>query len=248
VGILCSIYLITALMSGMLSQGQEAPLINKNRYYYEKRGDIVWEVPNSEKIIALTFDDGPDPADTPTILDLLAQYNVKATFFVVGKKVDMYPELAKREVLEGHEIANHTYNHTYINKRMTEVSIHKEILKAEQTIFNATGCKPTLFRPPGGFYSENLIHVLQKTGYQMILWSWHQDSRDWNRPGVAKIVSSVIKKTRNGDIVLLHDYVEGETQTIEALKQILPQMQARGYHFVTVSELLTYRKSITVKK
>ncbi|QGR00329.1 polysaccharide deacetylase family protein [Paenibacillus psychroresistens] len=235
-------------MTGTLSHAQEAPLINKNRYYYEKRGDIVWEVPNSEKIIALTFDDGPDPEDTPTILDLLAQYQVKATFFVVGKKVDMYPELAKREVFEGHELANHTYNHLYINKRMTEDSIHKEILKAEQTIINTTGFKPHLFRPPGGFYSENLIHVLQKTGYQMIMWSWHQDSKDWNRPGVDRIVSSVIQKTRNGDIVLLHDYVEGETQTIEALKQILPQLKAKGYRFVTVSELLTYRKTTTVKK
>jgi polysaccharide deacetylase family sporulation protein PdaB len=248
VGILCSTYLITALMTGMINQDQEAPLINKNRYYYEKRGDIVWEVPNSEKVIALTFDDGPDPEDTPFILDLLKQYKVKATFFVVGKKVDMYPELAKREVLEGHEIANHTYNHIYFNKRMTEDSIHKEILKAEQTILNITGYKPRLFRPPGGFYSENVIRVLQKSGYQLIMWSWHQDSKDWDRPGVDKIVSSVIQKTRNGDIVLLHDYVEGETQTIAALKQILPQLQERGYRFVTVSELLTYRKSTTVKK
>ncbi len=231
----------------MLNQNQEAPLINKNRYYYEKRGDIVWEVPNSEQIIALTFDDGPDPEDTPFILDLLAQYHVKATFFVVGKKVDMYPELAKREVLEGHEIANHTYNHMYINKRMSEASIYKEILKAEQSIYNTTGFKPTLFRPPGGFYSENAIYVLQKAGYKMIMWSWHQDSKDWNRPGVARIVSSVVQKTRNGDIVLLHDYVEGKTQTIEALKQILPQLIAKGYRFVTVSELLGYRK-ITAKK
>jgi polysaccharide deacetylase family sporulation protein PdaB len=247
VGILCSSLLLTALMTGLLNQALDAPLI-KNRYYYEKRGDIVWEVPIDEKVIALTFDDGPDPEDTPAILDLLKQFEVKATFFVIGKKVNWYPELVKREVLEGHEIANHTYNHIYINKQMTEDSIHKEILKAEQTILSTTGKKPKLFRPPGGFYSENVIHVLHKSGYQLIMWSWHQDSRDWNRPGVNKIVRSVLEKTQNGDIVLLHDYVEGKTQTIDALKQILPKLKERGYRFVTVSELLNYRKSTTVKK
>jgi peptidoglycan-N-acetylglucosamine deacetylase len=247
-GILYCTYLITTLMTGLLNHTQEEPAINKNRHYYEKRGDIIWEVPIDEKVIALTFDDGPDPEDTPYILDLLKQYDVKATFFVVGKKVSWYPELAKREVLEGHEIANHTYNHIYFNKRMTDSSINKEILKAEQTIISITGKKPTLFRPPGGFYSENVIRVLQKSGYQLIMWSWHQDSRDWDRPGVQKIVNGILKKTQNGDIVLLHDYVEGETQTIEALKQILPKLKERGYRFVTVSELLAYRKSTTVKK
>jgi polysaccharide deacetylase family sporulation protein PdaB len=235
-------------MTGLLNHAQDAPALNKNRYYYEKRGDIVWEVPIDQKVIALTFDDGPDPVDTPAILDLLMQFDAKATFFVVGKKVSMYPELAKREVLEGHEIANHTYNHIYFNKRMTDSSIKKEILKAEQTIFSITGKKTNLFRPPGGFYNENVIRVLQKSGYQLIMWSWHQDSKDWNRPGVQKIVSGVLKKTRNGDIVLLHDYVEGETQTIEALNQILPRLKEKGYRFVTVSELLAYRKSTTVKK
>lgn len=106
-----------------------------------------------DKIIALTFDDGPDPMDTPEILDLLKQYDVRATFFVIGEKVKMYPELVKREALEGHEIANHTYNHIYFNKRMLEDKIHKEILYAEQIILDTTGHKPKLFRPPGGFYS-----------------------------------------------------------------------------------------------
>jgi polysaccharide deacetylase family sporulation protein PdaB len=246
-GLFSNTILITALLTGLSIPAPHAP-IKKNRFYYEKRGEIVWEVPMDEKIIALTFDDGPDPMDTPYILDLLKQYNVKATFFVVGKKVEMYPELAKREVIEGHELANHTYNHLYLNKNMTEQRIHNEIMKAEETIFKITGKKPTLFRPPGGFYSENVIRVVKKANYQMIMWSWHQDARDWDRPGVNKIVNSILQKTQKGDIVLLHDYVEGETQTIEALKQILPQLKARGFSFVTVSELLAYRKSTPVEK
>jgi polysaccharide deacetylase family sporulation protein PdaB len=247
VGFIANSLLITALLAGTQIHIQDAP-VKKNRFYYEKQGDIVWEVPMDEKIIALTFDDGPDPEDTPIILDLLKKYEVKSTFFVVGKKVEMYPDLARREALEGHELANHTYNHLYFNNQMSEGKIHNEIIKAEQTILKKTGQKPTLFRPPGGIYSERVIQVARKSGYQIIMWSWHQDSRDWDRPGVSKIVNSVLQKTRNGDIVLLHDYVEGNTQTIAALKQILPQLKKRGYSFVTVSELLTYRKSTTVRK
>lgn len=246
-GFISSTMLITALITGLLTHTPNAH-VKKNRFYYEKRGEIVWEVPTDEKIIALTFDDGPDPMDTPEILELLKKYDIKATFFVVGKKVEMYPELAKREAFEGHELANHTYSHLYLNKQMSEERIHNEIVKAEETIFNITGQRPTLFRPPGGFYNEKVIRVLKSSGYQIIMWSWHQDARDWDRPGVHKIVNSILQKTQKGDIVLLHDYVEGKTQTIEALKQILPKLKERGFRFVTVSELLAYRKSTPVEK
>jgi polysaccharide deacetylase family sporulation protein PdaB len=245
--IIFSFITITTLMTGLLGNIHGVPL-NKNRFYYEKRGDIVWEVPIQDKLIALTFDDGPDPSDTPVILDLLKQFNAKATFFVVGKKVELYPELAKREIMDGHEIANHTYSHRYFNEHMSEEKIQNEIIKAEQIILKTTGQKPNLFRPPGGFYYENIVLAAKKSGYLVVLWSWHQDSKDWTTPGVNKIVKHVLQKSKNGDIVLLHDYVEGKTQTIEALKQILPKLKERGYRFVTVSELLTHRKSTTVKK
>ncbi|WP_244163235.1 polysaccharide deacetylase family protein [Paenibacillus pectinilyticus] len=218
----------------------------KDRAYYEGRGDVVWEIPTSEKKIALTFDDGPDPADTPLILDLLKQYNAKATFFVIGNKVEKYPDIARREVLEGHEIANHTYSHKYFRKNIPSETIQKEILDAENAIIQATSVKPRLFRPPGGFYNENVIHVSKNAGNLVIMWSWHQDTEDWQTPGIYKIVNKVSKNTRNGDIILFHDYVEGKTQTIAALKQILPLLKERGYEFVTVSELLTYRNSTSV--
>lgn len=239
--------LITTLMTTLYTHVQAAPQ-NKNRDYYEARGEIVWEVPSDEKIIALTFDDGPDPSDTPAILDLLKQYEAKATFFVIGKRVEMYPELAKREIAEGHEIANHTYSHSYFKKRMPGEKIQKEIQQAEQTIVNTTGKKPHLFRPPGGYYSENVVAASKKNGYLVVMWSWHQDTEDWSKPGVNKIVNKVLNNARNGDIVLFHDYVEGKSQTLEALKQVLPRLKERGYRFVTVSELLSYRKSTTVEK
>jgi polysaccharide deacetylase family sporulation protein PdaB len=218
----------------------------KDRFYFEKRGEVVWEVPTDDQIVALTFDDGPDPENTELILDLLKQYNAKATFFLVGSKVERNPELVRREVAEGHELANHTYSHIYFDKGTSITKIKKDITRAEEVIFSVTGQKSHLFRPPGGIYNEKLVQMAKQLGYIVVLWSWHQDSRDWDTPGVHKIVNSVLNHTQKGDIVLFHEYVEGQTQTIEALKQILPELKQRGYRFVTVSELLTYRKTKTM--
>ncbi|MDF2721976.1 MAG: chitooligosaccharide deacetylase [Paenibacillus sp.] len=220
----------------------------KGREYYETRGEIVWEVPTDEKLIALTFDDGPDPEDTVAILELLKAYEAKATFFVVGQRVDKYPAIAQREINEGHEIANHTYNHKYMNgNRISQAGIQEEILKTERSIVQATGQKPQLFRPPGGYYNEHVVNASRQTGYKVILWSWHQDTEDWHTPGVKRIVNKVLNNARNGDIVLFHDYVEGKSQTVEALNQILPELKNRGFRFVTVSQLMTHRKAATVE-
>lgn len=243
-----SIFLMTCFMTAALFGHTQSAPKHKDRYYYESRGEIVWEVPTEDNIIALTFDDGPDPEDTPAILDLLKQYDAKATFFVIGKHAEMYPELVKRESREGHEIANHTYNHCYFNNKVTKEKIRDEIMKAEQLIVSITGKQPNLFRPPGGYYNDNVVHVSETAGYQVVLWSWHQDTEDWSTPGVGKIVNKVLRNARNGDIILFHDNVDGKTQTIAALKQILPRLKERGFRFVTVSELLAHRKSTPVKK
>nr|WP_240762726.1 polysaccharide deacetylase family protein [Paenibacillus thalictri] len=215
----------------------------KNRSDYEAQGEVVWEVPTREKVIALTFDDGPDPDHTPAILDLLKQYDAKATFFVVGNKVDRSPEITKRELDEGHELANHTYSHMYFSNRVAASKMKNDILKAEDAIYKATGQRCRLFRPPGGFYNENLISIAKEHGYLVVMWSWSKDSKDWRLPGVSKIVSKVLSNTQNGEIVLFHDYAERQTQTLDALKIILPKLKEEGFRFITVSELLTYRKN-----
>lgn len=241
----------TCLLTICLLWGTDAEVLaapKKDRPYYENRGEIVWEVPTEEKLIALTFDDGPDPADTPQILDLLKQYDVKATFFLIGTKAERYPELVQREAAEGHELANHTYRHTYFNKKIPERRIRDELTKAQDAIHRISGQKPHLFRPPGGYYNETLVQTAKKEGFTVIMWSWHMDTLDWDTPGVNKITSKVLNNARNGDIVLFHDYVEGKTETIEALKKILPELKQRGYRFVTVSELLSYRKLSPVKQ
>ncbi|WP_308637436.1 polysaccharide deacetylase family protein [Paenibacillus silvisoli] len=210
----------------------------KDRYFYESRGDIVWEVPLHEKKIALTFDDGPYPKTTNEILDLLKQYNAKATFFVVGHRVKEFPDTIKREIAEGHEVANHTYNHVFLTKGTTASTIQKEIMQTEDSLVELTGKRPHLFRPPGGFYNERMIQISHKLGYTTVLWSWHQDTDDWRSPGVNHIVRKVLKNARNGDIVLLHDYIPGNGHTVQALRVILPELTKRGYKLVTVTELM----------
>lgn len=223
-----------------------SPLV-KNREYYEQRGEMIWEVHTSQKVIALTFDDGPDPAETGQILDVLQQYNAKCTFFAIGKKIAAYPDVAKRVITEGHELANHTYNHVYFKTPVSQQQIQKELELTEQEIVKVSGRHSSLFRPPGGMYDETLIDISNSMGLRPVLWSWHQDTRDWNRPGVWNISSRVLRNARNGDIVLFHDHVYGQSQTKEALKIILPELEKKGFRFVTVSELIQLSDEQQVK-
>lgn len=213
-----------------------------NREYYESRGEVVWDVPTDAKLIALTFDDGPNRRTTPLILDLLKQYDAKATFFVVGNRIHKYKDIIKREVAEGHEVANHTYNHIFFNQNIDQSVIAKEILQTQAELMETIGQTPHWFRPPGGFINERVVHTAKELGLTVILWSWHQDSHDWRQPGVDKIVNTVVRNARNGDIVLLHDSVKGSMQTVEALDRILFSLKDQGYRFVTVSELTEHRK------
>lgn len=199
--------------------------------------EVVWNVQTDQKLIALTFDDGPNPVYTPQILDLLREYQAKGTFFVLGKRVQLYPAIAIREVNEGHEIANHTFDHHYL-KNYPPDRLVQEIRRTQEIIFDITEQMPSVFRPPGGFYNETLLHSMKEDKLTVVMWSWYQDTKDWRKPGVDKIVQQVLGNVHNGDIILFHD-LEGDcTQTVEALKRILPELKARGYQFVTVSDLI----------
>ncbi|ALS25309.1 polysaccharide deacetylase family protein [Paenibacillus naphthalenovorans] len=199
--------------------------------------EVVWNVETDQKLIALTFDDGPNPVYTPQILDLLNQYGAKGTFFVIGKRVQMYPAIAIREVNEGHEIANHTFDHHYL-KNFPPERLVEEIRQTQEVIFDITEQMPHVFRPPGGFYNDALLQSVKKDQLTVVMWSWYQDTQDWKKPGVDKIVRQVLDNAHNGDIVLFHDLQGDCTQTVEALKQILPELTRRGYQFVTVSDLI----------
>jgi len=243
------IKIILLLLLIMLSwDGQPAwSAEKKGRLYYESRGEIVWEVPTNEKVICLTFDDGPDPKYTPEVLKLLEKYQAKGTFFVTGKKVEQHPEIVLQQTIAGHEIANHSYSHKYISKMSSE-ELEEEILKTENIIKQVTGQVPKLYRPPGGFYNEKVVNTAKGNGYTVVLWSWRHDTKDWANPGVDKIIKKVVTNAQNGDIVLFHDHGGNRKQTINALQEILPQLQKRGYRFITVSDLLNIKVNKTKHK
>ncbi|TCO75196.1 polysaccharide deacetylase family protein [Marinisporobacter balticus] len=201
--------------------------------------EIIRNGPNDKKVIALTFDDGPHPRFTPQILDLLKKYDAKATFFVLGKHVALYPDVVKREVLEGHEIGNHTFTHIDV-KQTPKKKIQEEFEKTQDEIFSVAGIHPKLLRPPFGFCNKTVINIASEKNYKIILWSAHQDSNDWRNPGIGVIIKKTLSEVGNGDIVLFHDYVEGPSHTLEALKVILPTLKEKGYEFVTISELLEH--------
>lgn len=210
-----------------------------DRAFYEKRGDIVWDVPTTKKWIALTFDDGPDSTYTPMILDTLKKYHAKGTFFLIGEHILEYPDLVQREVQEGHEIENHTFTHRLLTK-MSNEEFMNDIKKADKSIEQYQPSSVKMFRPPGGALNLNkpIIEALREEHYEIVLWSWHQDTKDWQRPGVQKIFQHVIKNAHNGDIVILHDAGGNRSQTVKALNIFLPELENEGYKFVTVSKLL----------
>ncbi|MGX5541588.1 polysaccharide deacetylase family protein [Bacillus wiedmannii] len=235
-----SIFLICFIIS-LCSKPISIYAFTDSRKEYEKTGKVIWEVNTKENIVALTFDDGPHPIFTPQILDILAKYNAKATFFVAGNKVKRFPAILIREVKEGHEIANHTYNHIY-DKNMTAAKLTSELNETDEVIKKITGYKPTLYRPVGGLHNDLIINTAIQNGKLVILWSWHQDPQDWRSPAASKISKHIIKGVQPGNIILLHDWNGSEfsetSQTVEALESILIHLKNNGYTCVTVSEML----------
>ncbi len=196
----------------------------------------VFTMGNTEEHkIALTFDDGPHREKTLDILDVLQENNVKATFFIVGENVKGNEDIIERIIADGHEIGNHTFDHKYLFKVDRRV-MEREIDLCDDEIFNYSEYNATLFRPPGGIYNDELMSVCSERGYDMVLWS--VDTRDWAGTSSQDIESEILANMEDGAIILMHDYVCGESYTAEALKSVIPKLKELGYGFVTVSELI----------
>ena len=195
------------------------------------------KINNSDKLIALTFDDGPN-YNTSKVLDVLAKYNVKATFFVLGSKAKDNKKILKREYDSGMEIGNHTFNHLLLTKYKENV-IKDEIDKTSSVIFEVTGRYPKLLRPSYGAYNN----TIKKIGDMPII-IWDIDTLDWKYHNSKRIASRVINKVKDGDIILMHDIYSA---TANSLNIIIPELQNRGYTFVTIPELFYY-KEITLEK
>ena len=199
---------------------------------------IVSKGPKEEKILALSFDDGPHPKYTVEILDILKEYNIKATFFVLGIHAELYPDIINRQISEGHEVGNHSYSHVNMKKASKNV-IKEEFKKTQDIIYSISNVKPKVFRPPYGNYNDEVIKIVSSDNTSIVLWTFYQDSKDWSNPGVDSIVNTTLSKAQNGDIILFHDYVyKEESHSVVALKIILPKLSDEGYKFDTMSELI----------
>lgn len=233
--LLCILLVICAFVPGNI----EARTLK--RIDLEKTGRAFWDMREERKKIALTFDDGPHPLYTNQILDVLREHEVNASFFVIGSRIHAYPLLAERIVSEGNELGNHTMNHTYFDL-LSSKEIKQELKESAAHIASLQPGGPLLFRPPGGRLTMKSFRILSKQGYDVVMWSFTQDPKDWSRPGAHKIASRIIENIQGGDIILLHDGGGNRKQTVEALKQVVPELKKRGYEFVKVSELVHHNR------
>jgi peptidoglycan/xylan/chitin deacetylase (PgdA/CDA1 family) len=186
------------------------------------------------RLIALTFDDGPYPIFTPMLLDVLHALRVPATFFLIGRDAQQWPELARRIETDGNEVADHTYSHPDLDKE-SRSQVREEILEGGDVLWRLTHdpAVRTLMRPPHGRYTERTLQVAQSLGYDVVLWT--DDSGDWRTLTPRQIETHVLEHATAPEILLLHS---GKLATVEALPIIVAAFRKAGYEFVTVGELL----------
>jgi peptidoglycan/xylan/chitin deacetylase (PgdA/CDA1 family) len=219
------------------SRSQRNPTQNLPSNFSPNAGISFSSVQNSGNYIAMTFDDGPHPKNTPRLLDMLRQRNIPATFYVIGKSVNSYPEITRRIVAEGHEIGNHTYTHPNLTK-LSNTQVRSELGRTREAIINAAGVKPRTMRPPyGALLTRQREMIHGEFGYPTILWD--VDPLDWKRPGTAVVKSRILSGTSSGSIVLAHDL---HSTTVDAMPSTLDALLAKGYRFVTVSQLLAMKE------
>lgn len=199
-----------------------------------KRIIPIYEVPTSEKKVALTFDISWGHVTAPPVLDILKQEKVRSTFFISGPWAQNHPDIARRIADDGHEIASHGWRHiNYTSIRPDE--IQQEVSKAEEAIRTVTGKTTKMIRTPNGDYDSTVVTTLRGMGYEVIQWS--TDSLDWMNPGVGNIVGRILRLAHPGDIILMHAS-DSCKQTVEALPAVIRGLREKGLELVTVSELL----------
>lgn len=203
-------------------------------------GKVVYHIHNHEKLIALTFDDGPNEPYTSEIIDILDEYKIKGTFFEVGKNIERYPATTRRLFQEGHVIGNHSFSHS-LKKPLTQPFFSSEIDKTQTIIYNLTGQEPALFRPPWFLRDPLMLHTAKKENLEVVTGTFGSNFEVF-QPDYGDIANSVLHKVRPGQIIVLHDGYNASgakrEQTVQALTIIIPRLLAEGYHFVTVPDLL----------
>lgn len=207
---------------------------------YSEYKDIVFRfAPGESRKVALTFDDGPSEVTSGQVLDILKKYNVKATFFLVGQNISEHSGVVLRMVREGHIVAGHSWSHARLD-RIPLHQVQREIDDTEKAIYQATGKKPLLFRPPYGTLNREGLNYLRQKGYKVVNWS--VDSLDWKYPdNYNQVIINTLGDVKGGSIMLFHTLPGKEPSRI--IRTILPEiifsLQCQGYEFVTVDELLS---------
>ncbi|HEX6509655.1 MAG TPA: polysaccharide deacetylase family protein [Chloroflexota bacterium] len=196
-------------------------------------GSVFTSKATQQRVVALTFDDGPSLYTRP-VLQILRIHRVHATFFVIGRQVARDPAAVRAVVAAGDEIGNHTYTHTDL-EFLNEAADAAELTRTDAAVEAASGTIPLWFRPPYGAIDGRIARLAASVGLQPITWS--VDPADWSLPGTSLIVSRVLLQVRPGGVILLHDGGGNRSETLAALPSIVEILQARGYHFLTLSEL-----------
>ncbi len=204
------------------------------RAYRVLHGRVSYDRSDRPKLIALTFDDGPYPIFTPLLLDELHDLHVPATFFLIGRDAEQWPDLTRRIEWSGNEIADHTYSHPDLDHE-SAAQVKNEVLKGRDVLWNLVHdeSERDLMRPPHGRYTEDTLRAVQQLGYQVVLWTY--DSGDWRTLTEHEIATDVLEHATAPDLVLMHS---GKLATIEALPEVVSRFRKAGYEFVTAGELL----------
>ncbi|MGI6550780.1 MAG: polysaccharide deacetylase family protein [Syntrophomonadales bacterium] len=198
--------------------------------------DIITRAHTNQKVAALTFDDGPDPRYTLEILEILEEYQIPATFFVVGEDALLNPEIITAQVYAGHEIENHSFTHPDL-LRNTDLTTNEEILWCQEAVQKLTGREPLYFRPPRGLYNPDIVKLASVYGYRLVLWSVCLENR--TAPTPEAMAARVVKKCGPGSIILAHDGRTDRSKTVKALPILIESLLQKGYRLVTLEQLLT---------
>ena len=211
-------------------------------------GRTFWSGSTREKVVALTFDDGPNEPYTSRLLDILKREHVRATFFLIGTNVRRFPGSVARIVRDGHVVGNHSDTHPLGFALEPQSQLRREVDNAETSIYAAGGVYPSLFRPPNGLRSPWLMNVL--SGDSLVAVTWDDAPRDWEPAPASELVKRTLEQVHPGAIILLHDgmnltHEADQSETVKAIPAIIDSLRARGYRLVTVPELIGVRSSLS---
>ncbi len=210
----------------------------------EATGGAITAWPTGRKLVALTFDDGPNARVTPALLELLVREKVKATFYLLGQSVQACPQLVDRIAREGHELGNHSYSHPQLTKAGAE-GTRRELTRARDLVASCTTAQMATMRPPYGAHNAAVRQVCAEMGYKVILWD--VDTNDWRKGMTAqRVIDTIRRDTRDGSIILMHDRLP--QITVPATEAAIKDLKAKGFEFVTVSELLAQPRLNATKK